>query len=40
MVVHVMLMGFEFEVLEPAELTEAIRTARDRLDRSVARTPT
>jgi predicted DNA-binding transcriptional regulator YafY len=37
MVIHVMLMGFEFEVLEPAELTEAIRTARDRLARSVAR---
>ncbi|WP_323187274.1 YafY family protein [Streptomyces sp. NBC_00124] len=37
MVIHVMLMGFEFEVLEPAELTEAIRTARDRLARSLAR---
>ncbi|MEU6376150.1 YafY family protein [Streptomyces sp. NPDC046909] len=37
MVIHVMLMGFEFEVLEPAELTEAIRTARDRLSRSLAR---
>jgi len=37
MVIHVMLMGFEFEVLEPAELTGAIRTARDRLARSLAR---
>ncbi|MGW0815313.1 helix-turn-helix transcriptional regulator [Streptomyces viridiviolaceus] len=37
MVVHVMMLGFEFEVLEPAELTEAIRSARDRLDRSLAR---
>lgn len=37
MVIHVMLMGFEFEVLEPAELTEAIRTARDRLSRALQR---
>ncbi|MER5213378.1 YafY family protein [Streptomyces sp. NPDC002838] len=37
MVVHVMMLGFEFEVLEPAELTEAVRTARDRLARSLAR---
>ncbi|MFJ8505579.1 helix-turn-helix transcriptional regulator [Streptomyces avermitilis] len=37
MVIHVMMMGFEFEVLEPAELTEAIRTARDRLARASAR---
>lgn len=37
MVIHVMLLGLEFEVLEPAELTEAIRTARDRLARSLAR---
>ena len=37
MVIHVMLMGFEFEVLEPAELTEAIRTARDRLSRALLR---
>ncbi|MBD0838106.1 helix-turn-helix transcriptional regulator [Streptomyces sp. TRM68416] len=39
MVIHVMLMGFEFEVLEPAELTETIRTARDRLSRALARSP-
>ncbi len=37
MVIHVMLMGFAFEVLEPAELTEVIRTARDRLDAAPAR---
>ncbi|MFG2476960.1 helix-turn-helix transcriptional regulator [Streptomyces fagopyri] len=39
MVIHVMLMGFEFEVLEPAALTEAIRTARGRLSRALERTP-
>ena len=37
MVIHVMLMGFEFEVLEPAELVDAIRVSRDRLSRAVAR---
>ncbi|WCH95509.1 YafY family protein [Streptomyces moderatus] len=37
MVVHVMLMGFEFEVLEPVELVETIRTAQSRLARSLAR---
>ncbi|MDT7844340.1 helix-turn-helix transcriptional regulator [Streptomyces justiciae] len=37
MVIHVMMTGFEFEVLEPAELTEAIRTAHGRLARSLAR---
>ncbi|MGW1727957.1 helix-turn-helix transcriptional regulator [Streptomyces sp. NPDC002306] len=37
MVVHVMMMGFAFEVLEPVELVEAIRTARDRLDAALAR---
>ncbi|WP_105972703.1 helix-turn-helix transcriptional regulator [Streptomyces geranii] len=37
MVVHVMLMGFEFEVLEPVELVDVIRTARDRLSRAVER---
>jgi predicted DNA-binding transcriptional regulator YafY len=39
MVVHVMMTGFEFEVLEPEELTEAIRTARDRLARALGRAP-
>ncbi|MFC5215805.1 helix-turn-helix transcriptional regulator [Streptomyces coerulescens] len=37
MVIHVMLMGFEFEVVEPAELVETIRTAQGRLARSLAR---
>jgi predicted DNA-binding transcriptional regulator YafY len=37
MVIHVMLMGFEFEILEPAELVDAIRTARDRLSRALER---
>ena len=37
MVIHVMLMGFEFEILEPAEFTEAVRTARDRLTRALER---
>ncbi|WP_369257266.1 helix-turn-helix transcriptional regulator [Streptomyces sp. R35] len=37
MVIHVMLMGFEFEIIEPAEFTEAIRTARDRLSRALER---
>jgi predicted DNA-binding transcriptional regulator YafY len=38
MVIHVMLTGFEFEVLEPAALTEAIRAARGRLSRALERT--
>ncbi|WP_189309868.1 helix-turn-helix transcriptional regulator [Streptomyces brasiliensis] len=37
MVIHVMMMGFEFEVVEPAGLTLAIRTARDRLSRALER---
>lgn len=37
MVVHVMMTGPEFEVLEPAGLTEAIKSARDRLDAALAR---
>jgi predicted DNA-binding transcriptional regulator YafY len=37
MVIHVMLMGVEFEVLEPVELVEAIRTSRDRLTRTLER---
>ncbi|MFF2995601.1 helix-turn-helix transcriptional regulator [Streptomyces sp. NPDC057950] len=39
MVIHVMLMGFEFEVLEPAALTEAIEAAQGRLARALERTP-
>ncbi|MFJ6986924.1 MULTISPECIES: helix-turn-helix transcriptional regulator [unclassified Streptomyces] len=37
MVIHVMLMGFPFEVLEPPELIDAIRAARDRLDGALSR---
>ncbi|MDT0611409.1 YafY family protein [Streptomyces sp. DSM 40712] len=37
MVVHVMMLGFDFEVLEPAALTETIRAARDRLTRALSR---
>ncbi|PZT69860.1 DNA-binding transcriptional regulator [Streptomyces sp. SW4] len=37
MVLHLMMLGFEFEVLEPAELTGALRDARDRLSRALAR---
>ncbi|MET7600403.1 helix-turn-helix transcriptional regulator [Streptomyces sp. NPDC004082] len=40
MVVHILMMDFAFEVLEPPELLDAVRTARDRLtdalDRSAA----
>ncbi|MFF4397919.1 helix-turn-helix transcriptional regulator [Streptomyces sp. NPDC001480] len=39
MVVHVMMLGFDFEVLEPAGLTEAIRSARDRLSRALGEVP-
>ncbi|WP_367324222.1 helix-turn-helix transcriptional regulator [Streptomyces sp. HUAS ZL42] len=38
MVIHVMMMGFEFEVLEPDGLTDALTTARDRLSRALERT--
>ncbi|MEU7064852.1 YafY family protein [Streptomyces sp. NPDC053429] len=34
-VVHLMMLGCEFEVVEPVELTERIRGLRDLLDRSV-----
>ncbi|WP_344001464.1 YafY family protein [Streptomyces thermocarboxydovorans] len=37
MVLHVMLLGFEFEVLEPEELIDAVTAARDRLARASAR---
>ncbi|MDQ0962863.1 putative DNA-binding transcriptional regulator YafY [Streptomyces sp. B4I13] len=37
MVIHVMMAGLEFEVLEPVELIDAIRTARDRLDGALTR---
>ncbi|MBW5486965.1 WYL domain-containing protein [Streptomyces bambusae] len=35
MLVHVLLMGFEFEVVEPPELRERIGAARDRLTRAL-----
>ncbi|MGC0332950.1 putative DNA-binding transcriptional regulator YafY [Streptomyces sp. SAI-170] len=37
MVVHVMMLGVEFEVLEPAGLTDAIRRGRDLLSRALER---
>ncbi|MEU3143719.1 YafY family protein [Streptomyces sp. NPDC006999] len=37
LMVHVLLLGFEFEVLEPAGLVEEIATARDRLSRALSR---
>ncbi|WP_190060430.1 helix-turn-helix transcriptional regulator [Streptomyces echinoruber] len=39
MVVHVLMTGFEFEVLEPPELVETIRAARDRLTRALRAAP-
>ncbi|MGW7525003.1 helix-turn-helix transcriptional regulator [Streptomyces sp. NPDC054783] len=38
MVIHIMMTGFTFEVIEPAGLTEEIRRIRDRLDAALART--
>ncbi|NUL03933.1 YafY family transcriptional regulator [Streptomyces lunaelactis] len=35
LVIHVMLMGVDFEGIEPAELTEHIRAVRDRLSRAL-----
>ncbi|MCX4777431.1 helix-turn-helix transcriptional regulator [Streptomyces sp. NBC_01264] len=35
LVIHIMMIGCEFEVVEPAELTDRIRAARDRLGRSL-----
>ncbi|MET9323830.1 YafY family protein [Streptomyces sp. NPDC003038] len=35
LVIHVMLLGCEFEVVEPPELTERIKAARDLLGRAV-----
>ncbi len=40
MVIHVMLLGFDFEVLEPVGLIDAVRAAHDRLARSLARAGT
>ncbi|MEV0093133.1 YafY family protein [Streptomyces sp. NPDC050738] len=35
MVIHLMLLGVDFEVIEPQELKTRIRTARDRLSRAL-----
>ncbi|GGT23700.1 YafY family protein [Streptomyces atratus] len=35
LVIHVMLLGIDFEVVEPPELNDAIRAARDRLSRAL-----
>ncbi|MER7665949.1 MULTISPECIES: YafY family protein [unclassified Streptomyces] len=35
MVIHVMLLGVDFEVVEPEELTEHIKVLRDRLSRAL-----
>ncbi|WP_327357162.1 helix-turn-helix transcriptional regulator [Streptomyces sp. NBC_01304] len=37
MVIHVMLLGVEFEILEPVELTAHVTAARDRLSRALLR---
>ncbi|GGT41038.1 helix-turn-helix transcriptional regulator [Streptomyces purpureus] len=37
LVIHVVLMGFEFEVIEPVSLEEHIRKVRDRLSRALSR---
>ncbi|MBT2369643.1 YafY family transcriptional regulator [Streptomyces sp. ISL-10] len=39
LVIHVMLMGVDFEVVEPPELTDRIRDVRDRLSRALASGP-
>ncbi|MEU4062937.1 YafY family protein [Streptomyces wedmorensis] len=38
LVIHVSLMGFDFEVVEPPELTDRVRALRDRLSRALDRT--
>ncbi|MFD7289424.1 helix-turn-helix transcriptional regulator [Streptomyces sp. NPDC059863] len=35
MVIHLVLLGFDFEVIEPPELTERVRVVRDRLSRAL-----
>lgn len=37
MVIHVLMLGFDFEVVEPPELTGRIRDLRDRLSRALDR---
>ncbi|MFC9272779.1 helix-turn-helix transcriptional regulator [Streptomyces zhihengii] len=36
LVIHVMLLGVDFEIVEPAELTDLVAAARDRLSRALA----
>ncbi|MBK3590090.1 DNA-binding transcriptional regulator, partial [Streptomyces sp. MBT57] len=36
LVIHVLLMGIDFEVVEPPELVEVMTRARDRLTRALA----
>lgn len=35
LVFHIMFMGVDFEVIEPVELVESVRTVRDRLSRAI-----
>ncbi|MDX5578383.1 WYL domain-containing protein, partial [Streptomyces sp. ID01-9D] len=35
LVIHVLMMGIDFEVVEPSGLTELMREARDRLTRAL-----
>ncbi|MET9394973.1 YafY family protein [Streptomyces sp. NPDC006624] len=37
MVIHIVMLGFPFEVLEPDGLLDAVRRTRDRLDEALAR---
>lgn len=37
MVIHVSLIGFEFEVLDPPELVDRVRALRDLLSRALDR---
>ncbi|MER7913620.1 YafY family protein [Streptomyces sp. NPDC096068] len=38
LLIHVALLGFDFEVVEPPELTDRVRDLRDRLSRALDRT--
>ncbi|MEU5402523.1 YafY family protein [Streptomyces sp. NPDC005963] len=40
LVIHVLLMGVDFEVIEPVELTHYVRRARDRFSRALGDEPT
>ncbi len=39
LVIHAALLGFDFEVREPAALTDAVREVRDRLTRALTPAP-